>query len=262
MRDFLAGLSKYGFVGERRALALAALGFFGTMFVMLTLAMRSEMPEWVPAFAALATIYVVAFVAVAAEWFWGRWFAIGIGYSGLSTAAMAVFSLRDLPPPLVIYGVSHGLIAACLLGEKMVARYEAKPEWRARFGLNEEAVLRLRKSVIRAASSLPTLVLFALSPRQSGEMAILATVALAVGAIGVAGLVRLRTAGVFALGGAAIVTAMASVLTCPCDLASVDVATFSLTLSPAAFGFLSAALLSWAILPFIRPVTLALNARR
>ena len=41
-------LGSVGFVGERKALSLLCLGFYTTLFFMIGLSARSELPEWVP----------------------------------------------------------------------------------------------------------------------------------------------------------------------------------------------------------------------
>jgi hypothetical protein len=166
----LNGLSGIGLVGERKAVSLLALGFFTTYFFLLTMLARTELPEYVPMFAGLLAVYVVAFMGVAAEWFWGRWFAIGLGYWGISMAIMAFVTTRSLPTPILIFGVAHALIALFLQGEKMAAVFDAKPQWRERWKLDEQGVLRVRKSVTRAASSLPALILFALAPREGAGL--------------------------------------------------------------------------------------------
>ena len=166
----LNGLSGVGFVGERKAVSLLSLGFFTTYFFLLTMLARTELPEYVPMFAGLLAVYVVAFMGVAAEWFWGRWFAIGLGYWGISMAIMAFVTTRSLPTPILIFGIAHALIALLLQGEKMAAVFDAKPAWRARWKLDDQGVLRVRKSVTRAASSLPALILFALAPREGAGL--------------------------------------------------------------------------------------------
>src|SRR4051794_34634365 len=82
-------LGSVGYVGERKALALLCLGFYTTMFFLIGLSARTELPEWLPVFVAMTLIYVTAFMGVAAEWFWGRWFATGLGYWGCTMAVMA-----------------------------------------------------------------------------------------------------------------------------------------------------------------------------
>src|SRR6185503_15609310 len=98
------------------------------------------------------------------EWFWGRWFAIGLGYWGCTMAVMAFVTTRSLPTAMVVFGVMHALVSVCLMGEKMATLFDAKPAWREKWKLDEQGVIRVRRSVTRAASSLPALVMFALSP--------------------------------------------------------------------------------------------------
>ena len=94
-------------VGERRALALLALGFLTTLFVLVALAQGGA---WAACFAALAVTYGVAFFGIASEWFWARWFTMGIASSGdygipkdvmygfpVTTAAGRYELVRDLP---------------------------------------------------------------------------------------------------------------------------------------------------------------------
>src|SRR5258708_19158996 len=100
-------LGSVGLVGERKAVALLCLGFYTTLFFMIGLQARTELPEWLPVFVGMTTIYVTAFVAVAAEWFWGRWFATGLGYWGGTMAIMAFVTTRSLPTPMIIFGVMH-----------------------------------------------------------------------------------------------------------------------------------------------------------
>ncbi|HRI08972.1 MAG TPA: hypothetical protein PKW35_14215, partial [Nannocystaceae bacterium] len=66
-------------VGIRRALALLFLSFYFWQFLITALLGPEEL---LPAFAGLAVCYGVAFVGVAAEWFWARWFAMGVGNFG------------------------------------------------------------------------------------------------------------------------------------------------------------------------------------
>ncbi len=193
-------LGSLGFVGERKALALLCLGFYCTLFFLVGLSARTELPEWVPVFLGMMAIYVTAFVAVAAEWFWGRWFAVGLGYWGLTMTAMAFISTRELAPAMVIFGTMHGLISLCLLGDKMAAAFDAKPGWRERWKLDEQGVIRVKKSVTRAASSLPALVMFALAPRGDQGMTHAAALTLGVFAIvGVGGLLLQRTWGILVM---------------------------------------------------------------
>src|SRR4051812_4553073 len=201
---FMDTLGSVGLVGERKALALLCLGFYTTLFFMIGLSARTELPEWVAVFSAMTLMYAVAFFAVAAEWFWGRWFATGLGYWGLTMTVMAWVTTRQLPTALIVFGSMHGIVSLCLGGEKMAALFDAKPAWRARWKLDDQGVIRVRKSVTRAASSLPALIMFARA-RRGGQEA-LALPAFALALVGLGGRPAGRTAGVLAFVGAAAVT--------------------------------------------------------
>jgi hypothetical protein len=210
-------LGSVGLVGERKALALLCLGFYCTLFFMIGLSARTELPEWLPVFVGMTLIYITAFLSVAAEWFWGRWFATGLGYWGCTMAVMAFVTTRSFPTPMIIFGVMHGLISLCLAGEKMAAAFDAKPAWREKWKLDEQGVVRVRRSVTRMASSLPALIMFALAPREGQDSfgaAMFDYSALALCAFGVAAMAGLlatrRTWAVLALGAAGILTVVKS----------------------------------------------------
>ena len=65
-----------------------SLSFFAIVYFFI--AFNTPLPGWEATFLALAACYVVAFFAVVAEWFWGRWFATGLGWSGLMVAIVSV----------------------------------------------------------------------------------------------------------------------------------------------------------------------------
>jgi hypothetical protein len=257
LNGFGKHLANIAWVGERKALALLCLGFYTTMFFLITLTARRDLPEWLPVFVGMTAIYTLAFVGVAAEWFWGRWFAIGLGYWGVTMTGMAWLSLHELPPPLIFFGVTHALVALSLLGDRMATAFELKPGWRERWNLDEQGVLRVRKSVTRAASSLPALVMFALAPRESESLALLMVPALAVA--GVVGLLSRRTWGVLCLGGAGALSAAAALLLGgPASTAAVG-AHFGavmpfVAVAPQAVAGFGALLLVAAAAPFVAPM--------
>ncbi len=156
----------FGFAGERKAVSLLILAFYMAFFGLIALvASQNEEPEWARCFLALLACYGLGFFALASGWFWARWFAIGLGYSGLTTAIWGMISLKQIEPVMLFYGLTHGIVALFLQGERLIAQYDSKPEWRQQLGLDEEAVYRVRKMVTRFASGLPTLIMFALAPR-------------------------------------------------------------------------------------------------
>src|SRR2546423_4987568 len=113
---FMDKLGSVGLVGERKALALLCLGFYTTLFFMIGLSARTELPEWVAMFTAMTPMYGIAFFSVAAEWFSGRWFATGLGYRGITMTIMAFVTTRSLPPAMIIFGSTHALVSLCLGG--------------------------------------------------------------------------------------------------------------------------------------------------
>jgi len=190
-------LGEIGFERTRRAVAALALSLFVSLYLLISL---NAPPGWSAAFLALSTCYLVAFLAVAAEWFWGRWFAVGLGWSGLMVA-IASLVMMGWATPLAIYGALHALIVLPLAGKKMAARYDLQEAWRQRYRMDDLGVARLRKTITRSAASLPSLILWALGPKTDAAfLGSLAAIALT--ACGLRGLVRLRSWGIVSLGAA------------------------------------------------------------
>ena len=71
-------LPELGLLGPRRAASLAVLGWWASIYTLVALNVDGP---WVRPFIGLATCYGLAFFAVASGWFWGRWFASGLGWS-------------------------------------------------------------------------------------------------------------------------------------------------------------------------------------
>ena len=261
---FMDKLGSVGFVGERKAVALLCLGFYTTLFFMIGLSARTEIPEWVPVFTAMTLMYAVAFFSVAAEWFWGRWFAIGLGQWGITMMIMAWVTTRSLPPAMIIFGVMHALISLCLGGEKMAATFDAKPAWRERWKLDEQGVIRVRKSVTRAASSLPALIMFALAPREG--QAVFGWAAFALVVAGFGGILANRAYGVIAmLAGAGVTGALVIFGEQPFASSAYFEREFFIragdaTLMPV--GIAAAVLVFAAALPFVKPMASYVFGRR
>ncbi|MBK6918458.1 MAG: hypothetical protein IPH07_13765 [Deltaproteobacteria bacterium] len=180
-------------VGLRRAIALLLLGFYVTQFAMTAWLGPDDM---FPAYLGLALCYGLAFIALGAEWFWGRWFAMGIGNFG-SLLLLVLFKV-GLEPMIAFFGFTHLAIAVFLLGEGMAARYEHSEATAERWNFQEESLALMRRATLSAGSTLPFLILYALAPRPDAFQ----VTALVAGAAGLYGLLRGRTWGVLALGGA------------------------------------------------------------
>jgi hypothetical protein len=197
--NLMARLNDIRFERSRRAIAALSLSLFVSLYTLLAL---NPPPGLGIALGALALCYAVAFMAVAAEWFWGRWFATGLGWSGIMVSAASLVMIGWLTP-LAIYGALHVLIVLPLAGRTMAARYDLQEPWRERYKMDDLGVARLRKTVTRASAALPSFILWALGPRQPEQSLALGLVALGLTAVGLHGIVRLRTWGVVACAGAA-----------------------------------------------------------
>lgn len=151
-------------------------------------------------FVALGSVYVVAFIGLVAGWFWARWYALGVAFSGVALGAL-LFLQIGLEPVVLVFGGSHGALGLALVGRAMASAFEGRTDWQKRWRMDENAVNRLGKAVMRAGASLPYLIMVGLAPREESLVAIAAVGA----ALGLWALVRLRTWGVFALGSSGVV---------------------------------------------------------
>jgi hypothetical protein len=200
MKRVLQALREMGFERTRVAVALLPQSLFTFLFLMNALL---GPPVLQAAFFGLAACYLLSFLALASEWFWARWFASGLGWFGAMTGLFLMVQPETPEEAKVfmgIFGGLHALIVVMLMGKKMAARYEMQPGWRERFGMDDYGVTRLGKAVTRASCALPGLLLWALGPRNGQGMLLGASVVL--GVVGLTGLLRLRTWGLLALGGA------------------------------------------------------------
>ncbi|MCA9649052.1 MAG: hypothetical protein H6712_15770 [Myxococcales bacterium] len=182
-------------VGIRRAIALLLLGFYVTQFAM-TAGLGPD--ELFACYLGLALVYGTAFVGLAAEWFWARWFAIGVANFG--SLILLVLLKVGMEPIIAFVGFTHLAIWLLLLGEGMASRYEYSEATAERWNLQEESLILMRRSVKSAGTFLPFLVLWALGPEPEGMQ--LAALGLGVG--GLVAMLRGRTWGVLALGGAGV----------------------------------------------------------
>jgi len=235
-------------VGERRALAAAVMAFYFLLYGVI--ALSQMVPDFSPAFAAISGVYGLAFFSLVAGYFWARWYAVGVGLYGVITAAVGMWQLGP-EPVLVFVGGTHLAAALLLWGEAMSQPYDGQTAWRERFHMDENAVQRLGRSVIRAGVSLPFILLYALAPKPDAGSLLASLVALTLTGLGLRALLQLRTWGVMALG-------MAGVLLM--GLATAEVATAGLTtavMKPALAGVLLIA----AALPFLAPMVRWVRAR-
>lgn len=200
---------------ERVAVSLLALSFF---VVLYTFAALSSPPAWRPAFGALALCYGVGFLALASQWFWARWFASGLAWSG-TTLGIVSLVMVGWHPILALYGGLHALVLGMLAGPHMATWFEMQAPWRERYSMDEFAVARLRRVVTRASTALPSLILWALAPREGQGLWLISSLAMVFGLAGLAGILRLRTWGVLSLGVSALLTLLGAASMPPSFLA-------------------------------------------
>ena len=248
-------VTNIGWVGERKAVALLALGFFASVFALMAMIAAAQIPELVALFAGLGVCYGIGFFALAADWFWARWFAQGLGYSGLTMVIFSVITTKELGAPMIVVGVAHALIAFSLLGPKMSAVFEGRTDWRTRWNLDDNGVLKVQRAVTRAASSLPSLIMFIFAPREG------ATALLTLGTLGVLGMVGLlkgRTWGLLVLGATGVATIATSIAMPPSFAAQAAAAPIPLSM----LGYISGGLLLAATLPFVPRMLSYVSSRR
>ncbi|MGE0868217.1 MAG: hypothetical protein AB7P03_06640 [Kofleriaceae bacterium] len=186
-------------VGERRAIAVAVMAFYGLLF-MLTAFLSNLPPEQVPMMAAVGAVYVLAFFSLVAGYFWARWYAVGVSLFGLLLGALFLWQIGIHPVSVFVFG-THLLATLMLWGDTMAEPYDGQKAWRERFHMDESAVNRLGRSVIRAGVSLPMVLIYALQPKPNAAL-VVGLIALGLTGLGMHALVRLRTWGVVALGAA------------------------------------------------------------
>ncbi|HEY0190429.1 MAG TPA: hypothetical protein VGC42_04855 [Kofleriaceae bacterium] len=229
-------------VGERRALAAAIMVFYFLFYGVL--AFSGLVPDFTKAFVAVAGVYGLAFFALVAGYFWARWYAVGVGLYGVITAGVGIWQL-GAEPVLLFLGGTHLAATLFLWGQAMSAPYDGQAEWREKFHMDENAVQRLGRSVIRAGATLPFILLYALAPKPEPESMLLSLGALVLVAAGMRGLVQMKTWGVLALGmaGALMVTVVGA-----------DVASHGVTMA-AMRPALAAGMLFAATAPYFAPIT-------
>lgn len=219
----------------RRAAAVAVLGFYVWFFG--TYASYAP-PVLSKALWAIAALYGVGVIGLVLGWFWGRWYAKGLGYWGIVVGILMMWQL-GLENFLLVWAGSNAAVSMLLSGETMAMAFDGRQDWRRRFHLDDNGVERLGKSVTRAGMSLPWLLLYVLLPRPAEAAVVIPLGTVLLAGAGMYGLLRARTWGLFALGGASAATVtQLAVAPGPTPLV----------------GVLAAALLAAAVVPFVRPM--------
>ena len=194
-------------VGERRALASAVFAFYFLIYALLLL-LGFVAPEAGPMITGIAGVYGLAFFALVAGYFWARWYAVGVGLYGVITAAVGLWqaskdpALEDMIPILIFIGGTHLAATLMLWGNTMAGPYDGQTAWREKLHMDDNAVQRLGRSVIRAGVSLPLVLIYALAPKPETASLVMSIMGLVLAGVGLRALVQLKTWGVLALAAA------------------------------------------------------------
>jgi hypothetical protein len=186
-------------VGERRALSTIVFAFFFLQYLMAVL-MGGVPPELTKAFSAIAGVYGLAFFSLVAGYFWARWYSVGVGLFGVILGVVGVWK-EGTEPVYMFFLITHLAAVLMLWGETMSKPYDGQTAWREKWHMDDNAVQRLGRSVIRAGVSLPFVLLYALAPKPETAM-IAGLAALALTGLGMRALVQMKTWSIFALGAA------------------------------------------------------------
>jgi hypothetical protein len=183
--------------GERRAVAALMFAFWFVMYLMNALLGGGPLAKLLYG---MAGVYGLAFFSLVAGYFWARWYSVGVSLFGVIVAGIGLWQMGPEFQVLFI-GITHLTATIALWGASMSELYDGQQAWREKFHMDEHAVQRLGRSVIRAGVSLPMVLIYGLAPKQPAAM-VLTLGAFALAAFGLRALVQMRTWGVLALGAA------------------------------------------------------------
>jgi len=229
-------------VGERRALASIVFAFWFVMYLMNALLGGGPLAKLLYG---MAGVYGLAFFSLVAGYFWARWYSVGVALFGVIVAGIGLWQMGP-EFQIMFIGITHLAAVVALWGNNMSEVYDGQTAWREKFHMDEHAVQRLGRSVIRAGVSLPMVIIYGLAPKQPAAM-VVSVGALVLATLGLRALVRMRTWGVLAIGAAGgLMLAMSGL-----EMASGEV----FALQPALAG----ALLVFAAWPWAKPLARALR---
>jgi hypothetical protein len=230
-------------VGERRAIAALMFAFWFVMYLMNALLGGGPLAKLLYG---MAGVYGLAFFSLVAGYFWARWYSVGVSLFGIIVAGIGLWQMGPEFQILFI-GITHLTATVMLWGNGMSSLYDGQTAWREKFHMDEHAVQRLGRSVIRAGVSLPMVLIYGLAPKQPAAMIVSVGALLLVG-FGLRALVQMKTWGVLAIGAAGGLML---------SLSGVQMLTGSdqLALQPALAG----ALLVFAAWPWAKPLARAVR---
>lgn len=202
----------------RRALAILGLLAFSVMWGQ---AVRWE-TGWMLACAVVFSLGdLLCAVALLRDWYWARWFGLGIGLVGTMNIAVWI-ALRGLSNEsfMLFQGVAFPALFLLLTGERMRARYEGSPSPRNPWRGAQGPVRVLSAAIVLNIATAPMLVLYAcFNPSMSlGQRPVALSVAVLT-ATGVVFTVMRRTLGLVLLCAAGLAACALAMVALPSLLA-------------------------------------------
>ena len=181
-------------VGERRALAATVLAFY---FIMNLIAGILGEEETRNVSFVMSGVYGLAFFSLVAGYFWARWYSVGVGLFGVIVAIVAMWVTKTIEQQFLFFLGTHLVVTLGLWGHAMSEPFDGQQAWRQKFHMDDNAVQRLGRSVIRAGVMLPFILIYAVAPR---GLDVVTAGALVLALLGFRGLVQLKTWGVISMG--------------------------------------------------------------
>ncbi len=145
--------------GERRAVAALMFAFWFVMYLMNALLGGGPLAKLLYG---MAGVYGLAFFSLVAGYFWARWYSVGVSLFGVIVAGIGLWQMGPEFQVLFI-GITHLTATIALWGASMSELYDGQQAWREKFHMDEHAVQRLGRSVIRAGVSLPMVLIYGLA---------------------------------------------------------------------------------------------------
>ncbi|MEM9193261.1 MAG: hypothetical protein AAGF12_29065 [Myxococcota bacterium] len=161
---------------------------------------------------ALTLIYGVGVVALAARFYWARWFARGLGWWGVMSGCLLMYVSGGVTRELLSFTIAHGIVLALLNSKSVIQAYDGQEAWRKE--LDEKMQRRMANLFTNLGTALPYIAFYALIPRGSGAAEIVG-----LGLLGAAlfGLARGKSWGLLGVGVTAMFLAALGVHTASCS---------------------------------------------
>jgi hypothetical protein len=117
---------------------------------------------------------LLAAIALARRWFWGRWLGLGIGLVGtLNVVVWLGLGNWSTDPLLVVQGAGFPLLFVILLGDSMRQGFELRPSPQNRWDFTKPGMHLLSRAVVFKIATAPMLLLYGWGGLNVGRRAFL-----------------------------------------------------------------------------------------